>query len=143
MYLEVLIGCMISFNIMKAYYRVYYFLYHWLVNCNAYRGLKSLSAHLAVFFISLIGLYFLGFIETLCLCLGMKQIFPASSVFITIALLLIINSLFFLWKKRYLAICEMFQNESRKERIIKNILCVAFILFAMFGMTFLDNLYMK
>lgn len=148
MHLEVLIGCMISFNVMRAYYRVYYFLYHWLVNCNAFCGFKGLSAHLAVLTISLIDLYFLFFLKTLSLCLEIKGLLSASVVYIAGGVLLLIaNSLLFLRKKRYHAICEMFQKESRKERIIRNVVCVAFMIFALLSPAltglFFDNPYMK
>lgn len=148
MHLAVLIGFTQFFEAMKAYYRIYYCLVSFLLKGAGFRDDRTGAARYAVLIISWVDLNFLFFLKTLSLCLEIKGLLPSSVVYIAGGvLLLIVNSLLFLRKKRYHAICEMFQKESRKERIIRNVVCVAFMIFALLSPAltglFFDNPYMK
>ena len=117
---------------MKAYYRVFYWLYRLSLNSNAFRDDKPVSAFVSVILISSIVVMDFAIVETTLKYFGINiRQFYGDTGFYIISGCILVTTIVFLHKRKYLEIEGTFKDEDRK--LIKDVLCAIYSLISWFG----------
>lgn len=128
---------------MKAYYRIFYWLYDLFLKTPSFKDNKPISAFVSAFWFSLSLILDLAILETSLKYLGIdvRQLYDRIVFHIVSGSILVANVFLFLYKKRYLAIEKMFKDETEKKRRISNLFCAMYVILSFFGVVILGYFF--
>ena len=130
-------------QIIKAYYRLFYFYFR--IEKRGYHGMEESDKSAAIMALMPVCLF--------CYCDILTVLYVISRFLITLPrisgpihviigiIIVIFNYLWFFREKRYIAIKKMFEGEEDHVRLFRSLMCIAFSLASLFTMAILIALF--
>lgn len=132
---------------MKTLIRLYYRLFYWFYRFNKKKasGAEETDKEASVLAVILLSVVMFLFIFSLLFVVSLfiiKLPKPSSLFIYSVGIVIVVfNSFFFFSHKRYLMIKKKFENEDRRTRIVRSLLCFLFVFISMFAMGILGVLF--
>ena len=133
-------------KMISAIKTMYYRLFYWFFRFNKKKasGAEETDKEASVLAVILLSAVMFLFVFSLLFVISLIIKLPKpSSLFIySVGIVIVVfNSFFFFSHKRYLIIKKKFENEDRRTRIVRSLICFLFVFISMFAMGILGVLF--
>ena len=132
---------------ISAIKTMYYRLFYWFFRFNKKKasGAEETDKEASVLAVILLSAVMFLFVFSLLFVISLfiiKLPKPSSLFIYSVGIVIVVfNSFFFFSHKRYLMIKKKFENEDRRTRIVRSLLCFLFVFISMFAMGILGVLF--
>ena len=134
-------------KMISAIKTMYYRLFYWFFRFNKKKasGAEETDKEASVLAVILLSAVMFLFVFSLLFVISLfitKLPKPSSLFIYSVGIVIVVfNSFFFFSHKRYLMIKKKFENEDRRTRIVRSLLCFLFVFISMFAMGILGVLF--
>jgi uncharacterized membrane-anchored protein len=130
-------------DIKAMYYRLFYWFFRF--NKKKASGAEETDKEASVLAVILLSAVMFLFVFSLLFVISLiitKLPKPSSLFIYSVGIVIVVfNSFFFFSHKRYLIIKKKFENEDRRTRIVRSLICFLFVFISMFAMGILGVLF--
>ena len=132
---------------ISAIKTMYYRLFYWFFRFNKKKasGAEETDKEASVLAVILLSAVMFLFVFSLLFVISLfitKLPKPSSLFIYSVGIVIVVfNSFFFFSHKRYLMIKKKFENEDRRTRIVRSLLCFLFVFISMFAMGILGVIF--
>ncbi len=132
---------------ISAIKTMYYRLFYWFFRFNKKKasGAEETDKEASVLAVILLSAVMFLFVFSLLFVISLiitKLPKPSSLFIYSVGIVIVVfNSFFFFSHKRYLIIKKKFENEDRRTRIVRSLICFLFVFISMFAMGILGVLF--
>ena len=132
---------------ISAIKTMYYRLFYWFFRFNKKKasGAEETDKEASVLAVMLLSAVMFLFVFSLLFAISLfitKLPKPSSLFIYSVGIVIVVlNSFFFFSHKRYLMIKKRFENEDKRMRIVRSLLCFLFVFISMFAMGILGVLF--
>lgn len=134
-------------KMISAIKTMYYRLFYWFFRFNKKKasGAEETDKEASVLAVILLSAVMFLFVFSLLFVISLiitKLPKPSSLFIYSVGIVIVVfNSFFFFSHKRYLIIKKKFENEDRRTRIVRSLICFLFVFISMFAMGILGVLF--